>query len=394
HADLLHFIAQKERKCLELRDQLAVHERELAELKRKWERIVNRGFASGGGGCNPPSHVAPNAGLGGVAFDGLKEGVRMIAAGLSDLSGVIQDEKGDPVVKPGYRTGAHAQRESDSSVSTSAGVASERLSTSSVSSIWDAEYSIDEGGQTKMVVTAPSLSRARSINSSVHKRGLQARSREYSAPTSAYVSPVSTPSSRLTSVDLGISVTSTPNSASVQFLSSTTSAARAKPVVSISTPSTASDLAPSSPTPGLTTGGPVSSWVGNMGKKFGDLQKGRTFSKGQKRASVLLADVSHTIASALSPGPIATTPAPALSPRIQSTSTSPSPASCTPSLCTSPPPQLSRPNSQRTTSWLEHDEEQTIHAGVMVPDSKPTVAGGTETPTEKLSSFDDDDWNW
>lgn len=31
HADLLHFIAQKERKCLELRDQLAVHEKELAE---------------------------------------------------------------------------------------------------------------------------------------------------------------------------------------------------------------------------------------------------------------------------------------------------------------------------------------------------------------------------
>ncbi|KIY70877.1 hypothetical protein CYLTODRAFT_165938 [Cylindrobasidium torrendii FP15055 ss-10] len=44
HADLLHFIAQKESKCLELRSQLAVHERELLELKRKWERIVQRGF--------------------------------------------------------------------------------------------------------------------------------------------------------------------------------------------------------------------------------------------------------------------------------------------------------------------------------------------------------------
>lgn len=31
HADLLHFIAQKESKCLELRYQLAVHEAELLQ---------------------------------------------------------------------------------------------------------------------------------------------------------------------------------------------------------------------------------------------------------------------------------------------------------------------------------------------------------------------------
>ena len=33
HADLLHFIAQKERKCLELREQLAVHENELVDCE-------------------------------------------------------------------------------------------------------------------------------------------------------------------------------------------------------------------------------------------------------------------------------------------------------------------------------------------------------------------------
>ncbi|KIJ15321.1 hypothetical protein PAXINDRAFT_169119, partial [Paxillus involutus ATCC 200175] len=405
HADLLHFIAQKERKCLELRDQLAVHEMELAELKRKWERIVNRGFASGGGECDPPPHLTLNAGLGGVAFDGLKEGVRMIAAGLSDLGGVIQDpeqdENGDPVVKPGYRTGTHAQRESDSSVSASTGIESGRISISSMSSIWDAEHSVDGSGETKTVVTAPSLSRARSVNSSVHKRGSQARSREYSAPPSAYVSSVSASRSRSTSVDLGVPVTSTANPPSVQLPSSPVSVSKpvssttgAKPAVPISTSPTASDLAPPSSIPGLTMGGPVSSWVGTMGKKLGDLQKGRTFSKSQKRASVLLADVSHTIASALSPGPTATTPAPALSPRIQSASASPSPASSASSLRTPPPPQLSRSNSQSMASWLEDDEEQTIHAGVMIPDSKPTLVGGTGTPTEKLSSFDDDDWNW
>ncbi|KAF8834681.1 hypothetical protein BDN67DRAFT_985156, partial [Paxillus ammoniavirescens] len=269
--DLLHFIAQKERKCLELRDQLSVHERELAELKRKWERIVNRGFTPGGGECDPPPHLTLNAGLGGVAFDGLKEGVRMIAAGLSDLGGVIQDpeqdEKGDPVVKPGYRTGTHAQRESDSSVSASTGFESRRISTSSVSSIWDAEYNVDGSGETKAVVTAPPLSRAGSVNSSVHKRGSQARSKEYSAPPSAYVSPVSVSRSRSTSVDLEVSVASTANPAPVQLLSSPISASKpvsstagANPAMPISTSQTASDLAPPSSIPGLTMGGPVSSW--------------------------------------------------------------------------------------------------------------------------------------
>ena len=64
HSELLHFIAQKRSKCLELHLQLAVHEAELLQhkssnlnlnihsqftsyvyvVKRKWERIVNRGF--------------------------------------------------------------------------------------------------------------------------------------------------------------------------------------------------------------------------------------------------------------------------------------------------------------------------------------------------------------
>ncbi|EPQ53439.1 hypothetical protein GLOTRDRAFT_116917 [Gloeophyllum trabeum ATCC 11539] len=44
HADLLHFIAQKESKCLELRSALAKEEEELVALKRKWERIVHRGL--------------------------------------------------------------------------------------------------------------------------------------------------------------------------------------------------------------------------------------------------------------------------------------------------------------------------------------------------------------
>ncbi|CAE6531878.1 unnamed protein product [Rhizoctonia solani] len=43
HKDLLHFIAQKEAKCVELRAQLATHEADLLQLKKKWEKIVAKG---------------------------------------------------------------------------------------------------------------------------------------------------------------------------------------------------------------------------------------------------------------------------------------------------------------------------------------------------------------
>ncbi|PPQ83769.1 hypothetical protein CVT25_000118 [Psilocybe cyanescens] len=128
HAELLHFIAQKESKCLELRSQLAVHEAELLQLKRKWERIVNRGFErsqtltstpsssalpvsasllstspSSSTGL-PPNHPSPSSaaassyftGLtpaanapGAVVLEGIKGGVqgmsRLIAAGLESI---------------------------------------------------------------------------------------------------------------------------------------------------------------------------------------------------------------------------------------------------------------------------------------------------------------------
>ncbi|KAL1744283.1 hypothetical protein HDZ31DRAFT_64259 [Schizophyllum fasciatum] len=59
HAELLHFIAQKESKCLELRSQLAMHEAELLQLKRKWERIVAKGANTTSAG---PSSAAPITG--------------------------------------------------------------------------------------------------------------------------------------------------------------------------------------------------------------------------------------------------------------------------------------------------------------------------------------------
>lgn len=82
HADLLRFIAQKEAKCLELRSQLATHEAELAQLKRKWERIVSRGMDR--------AYSSSSQQASSYALDNIKEGVqgaaRLLAAGLVDLS--------------------------------------------------------------------------------------------------------------------------------------------------------------------------------------------------------------------------------------------------------------------------------------------------------------------
>ena len=75
HADLLQFIAQKESKCLELRSQLAIHESELLELKRKWERIVRREF-----GRSVPSTSTPASPATSTVFNGFVGGVRALAA--------------------------------------------------------------------------------------------------------------------------------------------------------------------------------------------------------------------------------------------------------------------------------------------------------------------------
>ncbi|KIK04758.1 hypothetical protein K443DRAFT_675536, partial [Laccaria amethystina LaAM-08-1] len=51
------------------------------------------------------------------------------------------------------------------------------------------------------------------------------------------------------------------------------------------------------PGPGVLTGGGAS-WVGSVGKKLGELRDNPTLTKSQKRASVLLSDVSQSIVSA------------------------------------------------------------------------------------------------
>ena len=114
---------------MELRTQLASQETELTQLKRKWEKIVNRGFdrVYAATGITPPQSTS------GPVLEGIKEGVqevgRMIAAGLGEY-GSAPPNLTNPVPAP-ERT--HPTHQSTSSVATSSS-GSTRLSHSSANS--------------------------------------------------------------------------------------------------------------------------------------------------------------------------------------------------------------------------------------------------------------------
>ncbi|KAG0696416.1 hypothetical protein DFH29DRAFT_1072087 [Suillus ampliporus] len=441
HADLLHAIAAAESRRLELTGQLTAVEGELGELKRKWERIVNR---------EPPHPTLPlpNAHTSSSAsvVDGLKEGVRLIAAGLSDLSDLTSPIP-TPAPAPTTEETAgvprgHTQRDSDSPTLMSTRSGARGLSRSSVSSVWDEDFSFLSGkgaedSEQSFTKQARDKEAARVRQEKVFRR----RSRDMSHPPPAFTRHATSCNSTSTSVDLrrgSVELDSTPDivrgtsnpgmDASVAVAGVSTSEIE---VDGAGTPSKnalrskRSSLAPPSSMPGVGSLAVVGGTWGNVGRKLG----GDVFSKSQKRASILLSDVSQSIVSALNPGPVATSPAPApslfpfpSSLRTPSSSTpsqrssSPSTASSslyTPSNTSSP---LTRSTSlhthapaPRTSSWLEDDdEENTVHAGrVMMPSVlKPTSASAAasvgKTPSSLVSanagtttSFDDDDdWNW
>ena len=139
HADLLRFIAQKEAKCMELRTQLASQEEELAQLKRKWERIVNRGFdrVYAINGITPPQSMS------GPMLEGIKEGVqevsRMITAGLSD-HGSAPSNSTHPV---SALSPTHSTRQSTSSVTTSSSGSTRFSHTSANSSLVEDDFPLE-----------------------------------------------------------------------------------------------------------------------------------------------------------------------------------------------------------------------------------------------------------
>ncbi|KAG1854765.1 hypothetical protein C8R48DRAFT_319100 [Suillus tomentosus] len=196
HADLLRAIAAAESRRLELSGQLAAVEGDLGELKRKWERIVNR---------EPPHPTLPSSTPTASVVDGLKEGVRLLAAGLSDLS-----DLSSPIPSPAPPTDAEetagvprrrTQRVSDSSTSTSTRSGMTQFSRSSVSSVWDEDISLSSGIGAERHFT--NQTREREASRARQEKVFRRRSRDLSHPPTAFMRHASSYNSTSTSVDLG-----------------------------------------------------------------------------------------------------------------------------------------------------------------------------------------------
>ncbi|KAF4616703.1 hypothetical protein D9613_008804 [Agrocybe pediades] len=543
HAELLHFIAQKESKCLELRSQLAVHEAELLELKRKWERIVNRGFgkslspgdtnthstspngslllASSPSPSSSQSHTTPNFPLSGVlsptattpgaavVFEGIKEGVqgvsRLIAAGLESIVQVNAadgtsdktPEQSNPIP---FRLGSapqkqhqrkanghiygHGQNESQSSSSTAvSAISSGAFSSVSLSSASSVDTLASGSDSTAKLPSSTSsedaqsefgefesgqASRVSSTRSSLSGKDILMVQDTGATPTMSpnpdfqrrrekkmnlkevselKLDPVDTevfdwddgwdePASEEQAKDDALKTASSSSSRSaVGAPSGKEGKAKSNPA---SSPSTAFV-----PLSSIVATPQMSSWVGSVGKKWGELKGGNTFTRSQKRASVLLSDMQQSIVSVLT-SPSATNSETNTSSSLTSNSaTSPSPLSPTSkslfssnassrneklkgkaqtqqpqshrSMTISPQPSPDQAQAQASststssTSLLDDsdgeedarpngsgggDEDDTVRMrmNVMLPDSvSPTTPVLTPKNTKEA---DDDEWNW
>ncbi|KAF9652412.1 hypothetical protein BDM02DRAFT_3183795 [Thelephora ganbajun] len=366
HADLLRFIAQKEAKCMELRTQLASQEDELAQLKRKWEKIVNRGFDR----VYATNGMTPPQGTSGPVLEGIKEGVqevsRMIAAGLGDYdSSPSNSTKSVPAPAK-----THSTHQSTSSVTTSSSGSTQFSHSSANSSLVENGFPFEppERGE-------------------VSREKTQARIFEEASQSPTYT-PILENS---TVVDISktgpdeVKISKTLRRRSREVPSETTGRVPPK-LGQVQQREGKSPMLPTSSMPGLGTlpsGTPL--WVlGTVGKKWEELQRTETFTKSQKRASVLLADMSQSLLNAWS------TPIP--SPVIgASISANPFVASISPMQTENPIPEI----LATQTSLLDDDSDLQGRAGGLGVVMKPNTTSPSPSIQNKSDDDDDDDdWNW
>jgi len=363
---------------MELRAQLSSQEDELAQLKRKWEKIVNRGFdrVYAANGITPPQSAS------GPVLEGIKESVqevnRIIAAGLSD-HGSAPPNSTNPVPAP-PRT--HPTHRSTSSVTTNSS-GSTRFSHSSANSspVEDdpPEEPPEEGevsGKRDQVWVCEDVSQSPACTPILEDS------------TAVEVSKTSLDEDKISkTLRRSHNVPSETAGRNPSKLGQGRQREGKSPML------------PTSSMPGLGTlpsGTP--SWVlGTVGKKWEELQQTEayvyshapkpcftskhttfSFTKGQKRASVLLADMSHSLLNAWS--------TPALLPVTgASISMNPFVASISPTRTENPIPE----RSTAQTSLLDDDGDLQGGLGVVM---KPDTISPSASAQNK--SDDDEDWNW
>jgi len=108
-------------------------------------------------------------------------------------------------------------------------------------------------------------------------------------------------------------------------------------------------------------GGAAQGWVDSVGSKLAELQRGETFSKSQKRASLMLSDVSQTIFSALAPASTADV-VPAFTPPAQ--------------------------------SLLDEEDEGSTALGRAILPDVVAVPGWSASPQTSTVDEKEESWNW
>jgi len=349
---------------MELRTQLASQEDELTQLKRKWEKIVNRGFdrVYAANGITPPQSAS------GPVLEGIKEGVqevsRMITAGLGD-HGSAPPNSTNPIPAPS-RT--HSTHQSTSSVTTSSSGSTRFSHSSAGSSLIEDDLPLELREEDEVLRKKDQV---RVFDELSHSPTCTPILEDSTAVDISKTGPDEdrlSKSLRRRSHDIP--------SETIGRLPSKQGQARREGK---------SPMLPASSMPGLGTlpsGTP--SWVlGTVGKKWEELQRTETFTKSQKRASVLLADMSQSLLNAWS----TPTPSPVTGVSI---STNPFVASISPMKTEN----LVAERSAAQTSLLDDDGDLQGHADglelgiVMKPD---TISPSASVQNK---SDDDDDWNW
>jgi hypothetical protein len=249
-------------------------------VKRKWERIVSRGFQKNDG----VGEINLNSGTGNsVVLEGIKEGVqgvsRLIAAGLSDLS----SNPSPPMRLSSTPKRGHSANQSSSSASTNTTdtKSSARLSQSSASSLGDEillspkeeeedqELIVRDTGATPTMSPNPAF-RVQKERQSAAKGGHHFSNANGAAKMHRR---------RSQDVSLASPTTSSlsPGSPSTIICEDQTSKARKR--------ASMNGLPPMSSIPGLgsisvtnsSSAQPMSSWVGSATKKWEELQRGSSY---------------------------------------------------------------------------------------------------------------------
>jgi hypothetical protein len=374
---------------MELRAQLAAHEGELAELKRKWERIVHRGFdrAYGPNGlAHPPSspstitttttpgpkggsttHANTNTNMGGL------QGVGRMLAGLADISSAPRSPSAVP-------SPSHAARPSTSSVSTAGTgtTAGTRLSRGSSSSLTSFEESVEGGKKEKdeeegeeeemgaWVVAPTAVTDAQARAAKLQRR----KSRDRPAVEGAR------------GLELGLPTpeTETPSSSSMWSAAQPTpkSPPRVRRSATAPAPAPSPSPLPSPVSPGLASLGaraleqPVAHWVGSVGRR---LERGNT---NLKRASLLLSDVGQSFFAALaSPGPTSGNGGTEKEREREKER------------------EKEKEKKAAARSLLDEDEDGggALGGDVLVPDTRGHVRAAAAAPA-KQAKDEFDEWNW